>query len=159
MSRITNFINLSFAIMQTGRRIMSSKGNRTIAVVNSREQYEILSSSLRVAIDDINTVIKQGKIDVDGSNIPVEMFLGGDYKFLLMSMGLSGATSDYSCLWCKIHKLQMWDMTKDLDYYNTGDLKRNLEDMNEKKNKHKFCCIRPPLFTIELKGELHAKNK
>lgn len=50
-------------------------------------------------------------------------------------------------------------MTKDLDYYNTGDLKRNLEDTNEKKNKHKFCCIRPPLFNIELNNvildELH----
>ena len=64
----------------------------------------------------------------------MEMFFGGDYKFLLMSMGLSGATSDYSCLWCKIHKLQKWDRTKDFEYYNTGDLERNLKDIKEQKN-------------------------
>ena len=48
---------------------MSSKGNRIIAVVNGPEKYETLPASLRVGIDDINTVTKQGKIDVDGRDI------------------------------------------------------------------------------------------
>ena len=28
-------------------------------------------------------------------------------------MNLKGATSDYACVWYKIHKIQRWDMTKD----------------------------------------------
>ena len=35
-----------------------------------------------------------------------------------MIVGLKGATSDYACVWCKIHKIQRWDMTKDLDFHN-----------------------------------------
>ena len=67
-----------------------------------------------------------------------------------MAMWLRGATSDYSCLWCKIYRLQRWDMTKDLDYYNTGELSRSIQELNEYHDKNKFCCFQPPLFSIDL---------
>ena len=78
------------------------------------------------------------------------MFLGGDYKFLLMVMGLKGSTSDYSCLWCKIHKLQRCEMSKDIDFHNTGEIKRTLQEIREFQGSTKFCCIHPPLFDIDL---------
>ena len=67
-----------------------------------------------------------------------------------MTMGLKGATSDYSCLWCKIHKLQRWDMSKDMDFYYTGEMKRTLQEIKEFHSSTKFCCIHPPLFDIDL---------
>ena len=128
---------LSFALLQTGKNVMSSSGNRTLAIVNGPEKYNTLASSFATVINDINSVVKNGKINVDGKDIPVEMFLGGDYKFLLMAMGLRGATSDYSCLSCKIYRLQRWDMTKDLDYYNTGELSRSIQELNKYHDKNK----------------------
>ena len=47
------------------------------------------------------------KIDVDGETVNLELFLGGDYKFILLMLGLSGATSNYACAWCKIHKAEV----------------------------------------------------
>ena len=76
-----------------------------------------------------------------------------------MVMGLKGATSDYSCLWCKIHKLQRWDMSEDIDFYNTGNINRTLKEITEFQCSTKFCYIYPPLFDIDLDhvvlNELH----
>ena len=69
---------------------------------------------------------------------------------MLMIMGLKEATSDYACVWCKIHKIQRWDMTKDLDFYNSGELKRTSQEIRYFHGSKKFCCIHPPLFNIEL---------
>ena len=69
---------------------------------------------------------------------------------MLMIMSLKGATSDYACVWYKIHKIQRWDMTKDLDFYNSGELKRTSQEIRYFHGSKKFCCIHPPLFNIEL---------
>ena len=69
---------------------------------------------------------------------------------MLMIMSLKGATSDYACVWYKIHKIQRWDMTKDLDFYNSGELKRTTQEIRYFHGSKKFCCIHPPLFNIEL---------
>ena len=66
ISRTTNFVILSFAMLQTGNQVMSSKGNRTIAIVNDPEKYKTLKSSLISAISEINSVINDGHILVDG---------------------------------------------------------------------------------------------
>ena len=44
------------------------------------------------------------KIDLGEKVVNLEFFLGGDYKFILLIMGLSGATTSHACAWCKIHK-------------------------------------------------------
>ena len=45
-----------------------------------------------------------------GKKICSGFFLGGDHRVLLIVVGSSGATSDYACLWCKIHKLERFDV-------------------------------------------------
>ena len=140
----------TFALLQTGKNVMSSRGNRTLAIVNGPEKYNTLASCFATVKNDNNSVIENRRINVDGKDIPVKMFLGGDYKFLLMAIWFRGATADYACLWCKICRLQRWDMSKDLDYYNTGELSRSIQDLKECHNKNKVCCFQPPLFSIDL---------
>ncbi len=41
-------------------------------------------------------------------------------------------------------------MSKDLDYYDTGELSRSIQDLKECHNKNKVCCFQPPLFSIDL---------
>ena len=65
MSKTTNFMILSFALLQTGNDVMSSSGNRTLAIVNGPEKYNTLASSFATVINDINSVVKNGKINVD----------------------------------------------------------------------------------------------
>ena len=150
MSRSTNFMILSFCLLQTGEKVMSSKANRTIAIVNGPEKYETLKQSFSSAINEINTVLETGFIEVDGKEIKIEMFLGGDYKFLLMVMGLSSATSTHACLWCLIHKLDRWDTSKPIEHYQSVEMKRTLAHIKSMLPLKKFSVINQPLFNIEL---------
>ena len=83
---------------------MTAKENHTIAVVKGKEDYETLQKCFGDLFRDINTVISEKKIEVDGTTINLYFFLGGDYKFVLLTMGVRGATSHYACAWCKVHK-------------------------------------------------------
>ena len=150
MSRTTNFVILSFAMLQTGNQVMSSKGNRTIAIVNGPEKYKTLKSSLSSAISEINSVISDGHILVDGEQRKIDLYLGGDYKFLLMAMGMKGATSDYACLWCKVHMLLRWDTSKGINFYSDGVMKRTLEEIKHCQTKNEYSCCDHPLLNIEL---------
>ena len=38
---------------------------------------------------------------IDLRHVRIELWLSGDMKFLLMSAGLRGATSKFSCIYCK----------------------------------------------------------
>ena len=100
MSRSTNFMTLSFCLLQTGEKVMYSRGNRTTAVVNGPEKYDTLKHSFSSTINEINTVLETCFIEVDGKEVQIEMFLGGDYKFLFMVMGLNAAKPTHAFLWC-----------------------------------------------------------
>lgn len=103
---------------------------------------------------DINELVQKNKIDVDGKTVPLEFFLGGDYKFLLTILGLSGATSNYACAWCKVHKDSRWNMSYNVYHYSSPDLKRTLEEMHrlakQSKAKQNYCCVNTPLLDIDL---------
>ena len=55
MSRTTNFMIISFALLQAGKSVMSSRGNRTVAIVNGPEKFITLASSFATVINDINS--------------------------------------------------------------------------------------------------------
>lgn len=55
-------------------------GNHTIAVVKGKEEYEELKESLTNVINDVNSLIDDGGITVDGKTVKLEFYLGGDYK-------------------------------------------------------------------------------
>ena len=98
-TRNSNFILLSFSILQTGESVMSAKGNRTIAIVNGSESYETIKEAFGGISHEINTMINSGKLMVDGQGVNIDFFRGGDYKFILLMLGLKGATSNYVCAW------------------------------------------------------------
>lgn len=44
------------------------------------ESYEAIDSALRPVIEEVNKSIREGKVAVDGEQVELEFFLGGDYK-------------------------------------------------------------------------------
>lgn len=74
------------------------------------------------------------------------MFLGGDYKFLFMVMGLDGARSTH---WCLIHKLDRWDTSKPIEHYQSIEMKRILAHIKSMLTQKKFSVIHQSLFNIE----------
>lgn len=51
-----------------------------MAIIKGSEPSEILQTSCARIFKDVNKIVKDGAIDVDGKNVPVEIYLGGDYK-------------------------------------------------------------------------------
>jgi hypothetical protein len=59
-------------------------GSHTVGVVKGQESYELLKDSFSELFSAIDKIVKEGKITVDECEIPVEIFLGGDYKVLVI---------------------------------------------------------------------------
>ena len=51
-----------------------------MAIIKTKEDYDNLAVSLGNIRNDVNQLIKEGSIEVDGQQITLEFFLGGDYK-------------------------------------------------------------------------------
>ena len=50
--------------------------------MNAPESRETLESSFKEIFDEVNDIIKSGYITVNGKQVDIEMFLGGDYKVI-----------------------------------------------------------------------------
>ena len=55
-------------------------GNHTIAVVKGKEEYGSLKEALANFISDVNSLVEEGQVTVDGKTVSLELYLGGDYK-------------------------------------------------------------------------------
>ena len=73
-----------------------------------------MEHSFSSAIKEIHSVLEAGSLRLMGKEVKIEIFLGEYYKFVLMARELSGATSTYARLWCLIHKLDRWNIEKQL---------------------------------------------
>ncbi|EDO30267.1 predicted protein, partial [Nematostella vectensis] len=131
MTRNSNFIFLTFSILQTGANLMSAKGNRNIAAVNASESYTTLKEAFSVTFEEINNFIASVKLTVNDKTINLKFFLGGDYKFVLLMLGLKGATANYACAWCKIHKDDRWKTDNDFHSFNKSPMSRSLKEIKE----------------------------
>lgn len=78
MSRTTNFMILSFSLLQLGEKVMSPNYNHSVAIVNGPENYQTLRSSFQEIFGEINNLINKGETTVDGKTVNLEFFLGGD---------------------------------------------------------------------------------
>lgn len=58
-------------------------GNHAFAILCGKECYESMAESFKEVFGEINKIISEGGIDVDGEKIQLEFFLGGDYKVVL----------------------------------------------------------------------------
>ena len=68
MTRSTNFMMFSFALLQEVN-VMSSKSNRTVAIINGKEEYETVATSLHDFFQEVNLLIEKGTILVDGKEV------------------------------------------------------------------------------------------
>ena len=167
VSRLSNFIVFSMAVLNCGQEVMSCNGYHTLAIVDGTENFVSIKESFRDLIRDINELLKRGEngnipfTTSNGIDVNLEIFVGGDMKFLLLVCGLNAANSKHSCLYCKVDKKDRGDMSKPEHYYSEGSLIRTIEQMKlyAGKKASNFGCIHPPLIHIDLNhiviDELH----
>ena len=68
-------INISYLIFHTG--------NHTVAVIKGNESYDLLKTSCKNVFGYINKLLDDGKISIDGKDIPVEILLGVTTRYMV----------------------------------------------------------------------------
>ncbi|KAK3082818.1 hypothetical protein FSP39_006271 [Pinctada imbricata] len=158
VSRLSSFLVLSLAVLNKGQEVMSCTGQYTLAIVSAKENFDNIKESFSDIFGDINDLLgskdRNGYIKFvsdEGREYFLEIFLGGDMKFLLTAMGLNAANAKFSCIYCKIDKNDRWDVSKPENFYASDKNKRTVEEMKRmSQSKSKFGCVRPPLLDIDL---------
>lgn len=107
-----------FILLQFNESVMFFKYNRIVVIINGLEKYVILKVLFFYFFCEVNELISKGIIFVDGQDVELEFFLGGDVKFFLMIMGINFVIVDYFCVWCKVYKDDRWDISKFFSQYN-----------------------------------------
>ena len=148
IARGLNIVNIAFTIIEEGHRVCSVSGNHTVAILKVSENYENLLGGLQ---DICNEASKLKSVEINGIKYDIELFLGGDWKFLAIVCGLDSATSQYSCIWCKCPKSERWDMSCEWSITDSKKGARTIEEIAQKSklpksNKQKFNCSRTPVF-------------
>jgi hypothetical protein len=157
-SRLSNFVNFSFSIIQPHKK-QSSLEQKVVAIMKCQENYEVLQRVCAPLFNEVNTINKDRKIIVDGIEYEIELLCGGDMKFIEIMLGLCGANGNYGCPWCKVHKNDRHDCSKDWDFYHTDSQTRTIDELNEDFRIKKYGAQRKPLLNIEpshmVPDELH----
>lgn len=93
------------------------------------ESYENLCKCLNDSLKQIDSL---DEISVNNKSYKIIKYLGGDLKFLATFMGLKSAISNYPCVWCKIHKDQLGDLSK-IHLYSATDVSKGARTLDESK--------------------------
>jgi len=109
IARGLNVIMFAFSILDKDLSPTSVQGNHPIAILKTHESYKTLSGGLQGIIEEAQNL---KRIKVDGFCFDIELFLGGDWKFLAMICGIDSTSSTHSCIWCKCPRHERWDTSK-----------------------------------------------
>ena len=129
MSRNSSFQMLSFTLLNRRPDMLKTGNVRTVVCVNGSESYETLRDGMGKVFEQINQLVKDGTITVNGQTFPVEVFMCGDFKYKQKVLGLKDSTADQGCPHCLVKAADHHDMTKPVSYYDEGDMARSLQKM------------------------------
>ena len=158
MSRVSNFLVLSLAILNSGEEVMSMHGQHTLAIVDAKENFISIKESFQDIFTDINKLLSQKDTNgfipykVNGKEYLLEIFLGGDMKFLLTMLGMNAANAKYACIYCKVEKSSRHDMSKGELFYCQHEMKKTIDEMVKlcTKKVSNYGSVHPPLLNVDL---------
>ena len=80
-------------------------GNHTVAVIKGHEDYNLLKMSCSKVFDDINKLVRAGKIRIGDKDVPIEIFVGGDYKVIMCTISTTLAQCMGTHINSEFHKI------------------------------------------------------
>ncbi|KAJ8019298.1 hypothetical protein HOLleu_42179 [Holothuria leucospilota] len=137
--------NIAFSIIGENTCVGSS-GSYLLAIVRVPEKQAALADALSPLITEINDTDKVFVLD---ESVKVQLYLGGDLKFLNQIMGIEGFSAKHCCLWCICPSELRWDFQK---VWCVSDIERgartvqNITENSLKRGWERLNCFSPPLF-------------
>jgi hypothetical protein len=77
------------------QNISCTSGNHTVAIVKGQESYELRKKSCSDILSQFNKLAESKKVNIDEKDIPVEVYVGGDYKVLELMSTLLAVIGPY----------------------------------------------------------------
>ena len=68
-----------------GVRMSKAACHHAVSVVKGQESYTLYNTSFRNIFNSINAIAASKCLDINGEEMAIDVYLGGDYKFLLMA--------------------------------------------------------------------------
>ena len=146
IGRSVHVVNIAYTILNDLTSVSSPHGNHSLAILKVPENYDSLEKSLA---DILKEAEELQSIEVNGHTHNIEYFLGGDMKFLALVCGIEAANGNYSCVWCKCHSKDRWDMTMDWSAFDCSKGARTISEIESlllKPKTRRMGCSRHPLF-------------
>ncbi|XP_021352099.1 uncharacterized protein LOC110466641 isoform X1 [Mizuhopecten yessoensis] len=144
-------VNVSFTVINE-KRCRAASGNYPLCVMNSKEAYSELADGLRDLRQEVGE-LQDSSITVDGRDFTIEILLGGDYKFLLVAVGIPCIASEYFCVYCKCSKSEKCKLDLEWSMEDVTKGARSLYECpdgclkaRKKISKKAFSVVNPPLF-------------
>ena len=95
---------MNAAILDDEETIMSAMGRQILACVKGPESFEVWKHCFQTQISFVNDLEESKFLEIPGfGQVEIELYLGGDYNFLLMVLGMNAAMAKYACLFCYVH--------------------------------------------------------
>ena len=131
---------------------------KVLANVKCEENYTNLEKTLGPLFCEINEINSKGFISFDGEICEIEIFIGGDMKFIQLLLGLNSSIGTYACPWCKVSKDDRGDVSLPWDHYHQDARFRTINEIKSAKSKQ-FGVKASPLVDVEphhyIPDELH----
>ena len=147
---------LSFSVTSPVATISISACHRAVAVDQGQESNILYKTSFQNVLNSINPLAPLKCIEINGEEIALNVYLGGEYEFLLMLLGMAEATSSHACIYSKHEDLywgervvkSMHDIySKHEDLYWGERVIKSMHDISEHACSRSYgCrCVQPHL--------------
>ena len=150
VARSAGMCLMSFSVTPPGARMSKAACHHGVAVVKGQESYTLYNTSFRNIFNSINALAASKCLDINGEEMAIDVYLGGDYKFVLMVLGMAGATSNHACIYCRVHSNDRGDMAKPEDFYWDDDVVRSMSDISKHAQSNSYGCRSEPLVKLPL---------
>ena len=76
-------------------------GTHTIAIIKQNEEHDAWKAYLANVIDDVNSFARDGCIGVDGQEVKLAIYLGGDFEVnrVILSIPRIFSRGCFNCCW------------------------------------------------------------
>ena len=96
---------MSFSVTSPGVRMSKAACHHAVAVVKGQESYTLYNTSFRNVFNSINALATSMCLEINDEEIAINVFL-------LMVVGMAGATSNDACIYGRVHSNDRGDMAK-----------------------------------------------
>ncbi len=125
VSKRIKLINFTFSIIDEGLKARTSKGHYTLGIFEiEKENYENVKKSLDSLLKQIEVL---NELEIDGTTYSLRYYLGGDWKFMAIMLGLNSAQANQPCLWCKYH-VKKFDNNVEWSMFDLNKGARSIEE-------------------------------